>query len=108
MRSPASQTGSGHVDVAVRLTPRADKDAIAGFATMADGAEVLLARVRALPEAGEANAALIKVVAAHFGVPRSAVSLLAGGKQRIKRLRIAGKAADLQARLEALRPGGRK
>jgi uncharacterized protein (TIGR00251 family) len=37
---------------------------------------------------GKANAAVIQVLAAHFGVPRSRVGLMSGASARIKRFRI--------------------
>jgi uncharacterized protein YggU (UPF0235/DUF167 family) len=49
---------AGALRIAVRLTPRAAVDRVDGRAALADGTEVLAARVRAAPEAGAANAAL--------------------------------------------------
>ena len=46
------------------------------------------ARVRAIPENGAANAALIATAAKWLGVPKSSISLSAGGKSRIKQLSI--------------------
>ncbi|MDD7815154.1 DUF167 domain-containing protein [Mycolicibacter sinensis] len=37
---------------------------------------------------GKANAAVIKVLAEHFGVPRSRVELASGAGARVKRFRI--------------------
>ncbi|MDH6247847.1 DUF167 domain-containing protein [Mycobacterium sp. OTB74] len=37
---------------------------------------------------GKANAAVIQVLAEHFGVPRSRVELVSGASARIKRFRI--------------------
>jgi uncharacterized protein len=51
---------------------------------------VLKARVRAVPEAGRANAALEALIAAWLGVPRSTVSVIQGGKSRLKRVAITG------------------
>ncbi len=85
--------------VEVRLTPRAAFDRIDGVATLADGRTVLLARVRAVPEDGRANEALCRLLASAFDRPRSAVSVLAGGKARVKRLRVEGNGAVLAARL---------
>jgi uncharacterized protein YggU (UPF0235/DUF167 family) len=82
----------------VRLTPRGGRDSLDGVATGDDGRAVLLARVRALPTEGEANAALIALIAKALGVQKSAVTLASGGKSRTKTLRIAG-GAEVEVRL---------
>jgi uncharacterized protein (TIGR00251 family) len=46
------------------------------------------ARLRAPPVDGKANAALLALVAAHFDVPRSRVSIVGGATGRSKRVRI--------------------
>ena len=43
-----------------------------------------LASVRARPLAGQANEAVLRLVAGHFGVPRSRVSLGSGARSRVK------------------------
>jgi uncharacterized protein YggU (UPF0235/DUF167 family) len=63
---------------------------------------VLLARVRAAPEGGEANAALLRLVAEALARPRSAVTLAAGHKARLKTLRIEGDGAALAAAIERI------
>ena len=62
--------------VTVRLTPKAGRDALEGVAQLADGRSVLQARVRAAPHEGEANAALIKLLAKALGVPAREVQLV--------------------------------
>lgn len=47
------------------------------------------ARLKSPPVDGKANAELIALVAAHFGVPRSQVSLKSGAGSRIKLVTIA-------------------
>jgi len=86
--------------LAVRVTPKGGRDAIDGIADLADGTCVLKVRVRAAPSEGEANAALLRVVAGALGVPLRAVSLVAGGRGRVKRLQIDGEGAGLAAALE--------
>jgi hypothetical protein len=88
------------VVVACRLTPKGGRDAIDGAATLADGTRVLLARVRAAPEGGKANDALIKLIAAKAGVPPSRARLVAGAKSRLKQVAISGDPAALMAKLE--------
>jgi uncharacterized protein (TIGR00251 family) len=83
----------------VRLTPKGGRDAIDGIEQMADGRSVLKVRVRAAPSEGEANAALVRLLAKSLGVAPRQVSLEAGATARIKRLRIAGAGAALAAAL---------
>ncbi|MCB1539567.1 MAG: DUF167 domain-containing protein [Rhodoblastus sp.] len=83
----------------VRLTPKGGRDAIDGVETMSDGKVVLKARVRAVPEDGKANAALIELLAKALRVPRSAVTVAAGHTSRVKTLEIAGDADGLAAAL---------
>lgn len=79
----------GGVDLAVRLTPRGGAARIEGVADW-DGHPVLKIRVPAPPVDGAANEALVAFVAKSLGLPRSAVTLVAGDRARVKRLRVAG------------------
>jgi uncharacterized protein len=90
------------VVVTVRLTPRGGRDAIESIERLADGRSVLKARVRAAASEGEANAALVRLIARMLGVPPRDVALVAGATARIKRVRIAGDAATLAAALEKI------
>jgi uncharacterized protein len=86
--------------LSVRLTPRSAKEAVGGFWVDAQGAVWLCASVRAVPEKGKANAALIKLLSRSFNIPSAAISLESGDVSRLKRLRIAGNAAMLARALE--------
>ena len=87
----------------VRLTPGASADRIDGWDVDADGRPVLKVRVRARPVEGEANAALLKLLAKALGVPKSAVSLDRGGQSRLKLLTVSGLTDDeLRTRLTGL------
>ncbi len=70
--------------------------------TDAAGRAFLKARVRAVPEDGKANAALLKLLAKTIGVPKSAVTLVAGHTSRVKTLRLTGDAGRLATALNAL------
>ncbi len=85
--------------MAVRLTPKSSKDEISGIEPY-DGKSVLKARVRAIPDKGQANAALVKLIAKWLGVPRSTVSLASGGKSRLKSIEVRGNADELINLLE--------
>ena len=78
------------IALAIRVTPRASRESL-GPGT----AEHLAARLNAPPVDGAANAALILLVARAFGVPKRAVTLVAGETARLKRLHVAGDAAAL-------------
>jgi|SRR5215831_8227615 len=98
---PWSLTGEG-VALAVRLTPKGGRDSIDGIEELADGRRVLKARVRAAPVAGEANTALVKLIAKAVGVPPRDVALAAGDTARLKRLEISGDGPTLIAALEKI------
>jgi len=86
----------------VRLTPKSSRDALEGVETLADGQSVLKARVRAVPEDGKANDALIALVAKSLKTPASRIRLTSGATSRHKVLALEGDAAELSAKLEAL------
>jgi len=86
----------------VRLTPRGGRDAIDGIEHLADGRCVLKARVRVAASEGEANAALVKLLARELDVPSRDVALIAGATARIKRIKITGASSILVASLAKL------
>lgn len=88
--------------LAVRLTPKSARDAVDGLGTLSDGRLVVLARVRAVPEKGAANAALEALLAKALGVGKSLVSVEGGATARLKQVRVSGDAADLAERVRAL------
>jgi uncharacterized protein (TIGR00251 family) len=92
----------GGVALAVRLTPKGGRNAIDGIERLADGRAVLKVRVAAPPSEGEANVALIRLVAKALRVPPRDVALAAGASGRVKRLTIAGDSAVLIAALEKI------
>jgi len=99
---------NGALRLMVRLTPRGGRDALEGVEMRDDGRPVLKARVRAAPENGQANAALIRLVAKSLGVPASQVEVTGGHTARVKTLSIAAGAAspaELAARLAGLAGG---
>jgi uncharacterized protein len=74
----------------VRVQPNASTDQILGPETDAAGRAHLKVRVRAVPEDGKANAAVEKLIAKHLGLPKSAVRVVTGAKNRVKGLEIDG------------------
>ena len=48
-----------------------------------------IVKVKQPPKEGKANQAVIKLLAEHFGVPRSQISILSGSKSRNKVIEVA-------------------
>jgi uncharacterized protein (TIGR00251 family) len=88
--------------LALRLTPKASRDALVGVVADADGTAVLKASVTAVPENGKANAALVKLLAKAWKLPKGDLSVVQGQTDRRKVLLVAGTPADLRARLDPL------
>ena len=99
---PGATSAAGGIALAVRLTPKGGRDGIDGIESLADGRKVLKARVRAAPSEGEANDALLRMIAKALEIPARSVSLTGGATARLKRILIQGNAAALIARLEKL------
>jgi uncharacterized protein (TIGR00251 family) len=88
--------------VTVRLTPKGGRDAIEGLDQLADGRSVLKARVRAAASEGEANDALVRLLAKALDVAPRDVVLVGGASARIKRLKVVGTPPVLLAALEKI------
>jgi uncharacterized protein (TIGR00251 family) len=87
--------------VALRVQPGARSTRVDGAATLDDGSVVLKVRVTAPPEGGKANAALVKLLAKAWKLPKGALQVVAGEKDRRKILRVEGNPAELAPRLTA-------
>ncbi len=85
----------GGIDIFIRLTPGTRRDALGGPTPVGDRVR-LLAHVRAIPEDGKANRALIDLLSGELGVPASTLSLASGQSSRLKtvRLQAAGQALE--------------
>ncbi len=90
---------TGGLRVALRLQPGARRTCIEGLGKLADGKVVLRVRVTEPPEGGKANAALVRLLAKTWKLPKTAIRILAGHGQRQKTLLISGDPAALEARL---------
>ena len=77
-------------DLFVKLQPGASADRIEGWETDPDGRALLKVRVRARPVEGQANDALVKLIAAALDLPRGQVTLARGDRSRLKRLAVSG------------------
>jgi uncharacterized protein (TIGR00251 family) len=78
------------ISVALRVTPRGGRDDIDGVETLADGRRVVKVRVRAIAEGGEANRAVMELLAKALGVPKAKVRLLSGVTSRLKQVAVDG------------------
>ena len=58
---------------------------------------MLKARVRAIPDKGKANKALINLIAKWLRVPGSSVALSSGGKSRLKSIAVHGDPDELMS-----------
>ncbi len=94
--------GSDGLSLFLRVTPNAGKDAVEGVETRDDGTVVLRIRVKAVPDKGKANAAVVTLLAKALGVPKTAITLTSGDTSRFKTLAIAGAPEALAARLKAI------
>ena len=81
----------------IRVSPGASRDAIEDCVEDAAGRGLLKVRVRAQPEKGKANVALVKLLANALGVPKSAISVEKGETQRLKTVRIRADGSIAQA-----------
>ena len=66
--------------LALKVTPKAKKEGLEG---MNDAGE-LVVKVRAVPEDGKANDAVIALIAAAFNLPKSTLSIARGTTSRHK------------------------
>jgi len=90
------------VSIALRVTPRGGRDGVDGVDQLSDGRSVLKVRVRAIADGGEANRAVLALLAKSLRVPKASVSLLSGATSRLKQVAIAGDPARLTEALRAL------
>lgn len=74
----------------VRVTPKGGRDAVDGWAHDEAGRPVLKLRVSSAPSDGQANVAVIALVAKALGIPKSAVRIASGETSRVKRLELDG------------------
>jgi uncharacterized protein (TIGR00251 family) len=92
---PIHETSSG-VSFAVKVQPRAKKNAITG-----EVGDALKISLTAPPIEGRANQACIEFLANLLDVPRSSITIASGQASRRKVIRVAGLPADeIRKRLE--------
>lgn len=84
-RFPFLSSKDGAVSIRIRVRPRSSKKGVAG--TYGD---LLAVSIASAPVDGEANRALIELMAKLFGVSKSSVRIDSGQRSREKRLRVQG------------------
>ena len=94
------------VRLCVRVTTGASRDQVGGLHEASDGSAALIVRVRARPEKGKANTAVVGAVAKALEVPKSHVELATGARDRKKTLVIQGETSVLTRRIDALIDAG--
>lgn len=72
----------------IHLAPKSSHDKVEGWATDDKGQKVLRVKVRAVPEDGKANAALIKLLSKTLHIPQSQITIVLGMTSRIKQVEI--------------------
>jgi len=87
------------VGVRLVVTPKASRNGVEGVRREADGGAVLRVQVTAAPEDGKANAAVVKLLAKAWHLPKGAFSVRVGAAARRKVLFIEGDADDLARRI---------
>ena len=94
----------------VRVTPKARHNRVGELLALADSGAAIRATVTAAPADGKANAALLRLLAKTWRLPRSALAVTAGTTSRLKTVTIRGDgpalAGMLRAWCAALTPDG--
>ena len=90
------------LSIALRVTPRGGRDDVEGIEQLSDGRSVLKVRVRAIADGGEANRAILALLAKSLGVPKASVSLTSGATSRLKQIAVEGDPARLAEVLRQL------
>jgi len=105
---PITPTRDG-LRVAIRLSPRARSDRLLGIVTNAEGERTIKASVTAPAYDGQANQALLQLLARTWRLPRRDLSIAVGAASRNKIVRVGGEPHRLIAKLSseiASLPGG--
>lgn len=99
MRHSFYSAHDGGVLLYVRATPGAARDAFGGIWRGPDGDSRLTVKISAAPDKGKANAAIVKLLSAALGTPKSAISIVAGKASREKTVEISGDPHGLEKKL---------
>jgi len=93
----------------ILVSPKAQRDEVKGCEVIHDDRkgemEILRVFVRAIPDKGLANKAVLKVIAKWMNVPKSTVILFSGSKSRHKTVLIEGDGQNLLDQVKNLLTG---
>ena len=78
------------MQIAVRVTPRGGRDGVDGWIRDDAGRLLLKVRVAAAAAEGQANAAVLALLAKALGRPKSTLTLISGQTARVKRVEVEG------------------
>ena len=85
--------------VRVRLSPNSSSCSVNGIMDAADGHKLLKISVNSVPEKGKANKELIEFIAKKLKLPKSTIEIISGDTERVKKVLISGKFADLEEKI---------
>ncbi len=88
----------------ITVIPKASQDEVAGIRADMFGQNRLLVRLKAVPEKGKANKALIDFIAKKTRIAKSYLSLISGETNRQKNIRIDLPMKDILLSLHKLYP----
>lgn len=100
--SPCYRRTATGIILHVRATPNAGVDRIEGVQVRDNDSTVLRVRVKAVPDKGKANKAVIALLAKYFSVSKTSIILTSGETARLKTLAVTGDPADLAATLDTI------
>lgn len=89
------------IRIRVVAHPGARHDDVEGLRAEADGGVALRVAVRAAPEGGKANEAVIRLLAREWGIPRRSLRLVSGAGDRRKSFHLSGEPKALLAHLQS-------
>jgi uncharacterized protein len=85
---------AGGAQFALRVQPRAARNAVAGTIAVGKQGDALKLAITAPPVDGKANAAVVEFLARLFGVSKSSVTIVSGETGRNKVVAVRGRTAE--------------
>lgn len=95
----AWRESQGGVLLHISLTPKSSSDSVGKVACVASG-RVSRVKVRALPDKGKANQAVLKVLAEWLKIPKTSFELVFGRRSKLKTIKISGDFEEIVKKLE--------